>query len=178
MPSLSGARSSRGVQGVDRPARGGGDEGGHHQGQSAAARRDCQPGIRGSHRWSGLGLEQRGTEGERATNGKLATCEDRSRRQRKIYVTDELVELYRQAQPAWMRSWDELVTGKKLMTDDERAKGRAVEAAFDKAANVMPWEHSPLSPCADGHHALLRAALLAKVVDRRRRRSAATLASG
>ena len=49
------------------------------------------------------------------------------------------------------------------MTEEQRVKARAVVQAFDKAANVMPWEHGPLSPRADGPNAMLRSALLAKV---------------
>ena len=49
------------------------------------------------------------------------------------------------------------------MTEEQRVKARALVQAFDKAANVMPWEHCPLSPRADGPNAMLRSALLAKV---------------
>ena len=71
--------------------------------------------------------------------------------------------MYRQAQPAWNAQWSEQIDGKQVMTEEQRVKARAVVQAFDKAANVMPWEHSPLSPRAEGSHALLRAALLAKI---------------
>jgi hypothetical protein len=71
--------------------------------------------------------------------------------------------LYRQAQPAWNAQWSEQIDGKQVMTEEQRVKARAVVQAFDKAANVMPWEHGPLSPRADGPNAMLRSALLAKV---------------
>ena len=50
----------------------------------------------------------------------------------------------------------------QVMTDEERIKARAVVQAFDRAANVMPWEHSPLSPRTGGPGSL-RDALLAMV---------------
>jgi hypothetical protein len=71
--------------------------------------------------------------------------------------------LYRQAQPAWNAQWSEQIDGKQVMTEEQRVKARAVVQAFDKAANVMPWEHGPLSPRADGPNAMRRSALLAKV---------------
>jgi hypothetical protein len=69
-------------------------------------------------------------------------------RDRHLTITDELVELYRKAQPAWNARGG----------NDER---RDVIRDFDRAVGRMPWEHSLLSPHRDDDP--LRSALLDKV---------------
>jgi hypothetical protein len=68
-------------------------------------------------------------------------------------LTDEVVELYRRAQPLWNARYG------KSLTDEELATVQA----FDRAAGRKPWEHSLLSPRSDDDP--LRSALLAKVSD-------------
>jgi hypothetical protein len=81
-------------------------------------------------------------------------------RTRKLFVTDELVELFRKAIPAEQALWREVVTGKEVMTEEQRSAARAAVYAFDRATDRKPWEHSPLSPRANGP---LQSALLAKL---------------
>jgi hypothetical protein len=71
-------------------------------------------------------------------------------RTRKLFVTDELVELFRKAIPAEQALWREVVTGKEVMTEEQRSAARAAVYAFDRATDRKPWEHSPLSPRANG----------------------------
>jgi hypothetical protein len=71
-------------------------------------------------------------------------------RARKVTITDELVELYRKAQPLWNARYG------KSLTDEELATVQA----FDRAVGRKPWEHSLLSPRCDDDP--LRSALLAK----------------
>ena len=48
------------------------------------------------------------------------------------------------------------------MSAEKHKAALAAVQAFDMAAGVMTWEHSPLSPRSDGH-ASLQQALLAKI---------------
>jgi hypothetical protein len=72
-----------------------------------------------------------------------------------------LIELFRVAMPAEQALWTELITGRELPAEQHCAALAAVQA-FNRAADVKPWEHSPLSPRTDGPGSL-RSALLAKV---------------
>jgi hypothetical protein len=76
-------------------------------------------------------------------------------RQRKILITDDVVELFRKAQTAWF-SWSGSHGNSK-----ERTKALDLIKAFDAATGNVPWEHSLLSPRRDGDP--LRIALLAKL---------------
>jgi hypothetical protein len=79
----------------------------------------------------------------------------------RVEITPELVELFKAAAPAWEAQWREIITDKQVMTPEESIAAREAVEAFDRAANVMPWEHSPLSPITGGQG--LREALLAKM---------------
>jgi hypothetical protein len=83
-------------------------------------------------------------------------------RVRKITVTDELVELFRKAMPAHQAHWRSIVTVKDLPYEEHSAAIDAFQA-FNLAAGVKPWEHSPLSARTDMPG--LRAALLARCSD-------------
>jgi hypothetical protein len=82
-------------------------------------------------------------------------------RQRRVFVTDELVDLFRKAMPAHQALFQQIITGKQ-MSDEKDKAARAACAAFNAAAGVMPWEHSPLSPRANGPGPL-QSALVAKL---------------
>ena len=80
----------------------------------------------------------------------------------RVEITPELVSLFKAALPCWERQWMEIITGKQAMTDEESIAAREAVRAFDQAAGVRPWEHSPLSPRTGGPGSL-RDALLAKM---------------
>jgi hypothetical protein len=76
-------------------------------------------------------------------------------RGRYVTITDELVELFRRAQPLWNKTFG------GAGTEEERAEARAAIEAFETATGRTPWEHSLLSPRRDTDP--IRIALLARV---------------
>jgi hypothetical protein len=82
------------------------------------------------------------------------------RRFRKQIIDERLVELFRKAIPAYQAHWRAIVTGKEMSMERLQEAARRCNA-FDIAAGVKPWEHSPLK--ADATDKALQEALLAKL---------------
>jgi hypothetical protein len=55
----------------------------------------------------------------------------------RVKITPELVGLFRAAMPAWEAQWREIITSKKVMTDEESRAAHEAVCAFDQAAGVL-----------------------------------------
>jgi len=83
----------------------------------------------------------------------------KQRRKKAPVINDHLCELFMNAVTA-----QEAIRSKPGITADETEKCGLIIYAFEKYVGVMPWEHSPLDPYAEGHWLELRKALL-KAID-------------
>ena len=84
----------------------------------------------------------------------------RTQRRRKVTIDEKLVELFRAAVPAHEALWYDATHDRRRMTTAEHLAACAAVHAFNKAADVPPWEHGPLNPEMGGPGSL-RDALLA-----------------
>jgi hypothetical protein len=89
----------------------------------------------------------------------------KQRRKKAPVINDHLCELFMNAITA-----QEAIRTRDLTAAEAEECGLIIYA-FEKTVGVMPWEHSPLDPYAEGHWLELRKALL-KAIDAKDGRAA------